>query len=163
MSGIIGGVGRKTGVIGTVTAGSFEGTAWRRFNGLMRYAAASCHNTSAAKWVNQYNSTGDGFLRNSDSCMTHTNDSQTITINSAGIYFVYTTLIPIGATDHQSTYIRKNGVNQCDNRSGGTTSHGNAVSCILLNMAVTDTIDVVTETNIHKGLYGNIVVFKIGE
>ena len=153
--------------IGTVTTGSLEGTAWRRFNGLMRYTADSCHDTTTCHWENKPAegslSGRDGFLRNPDSCMTHTDSTQTITINSAGYYFVYATMIPITSATNQSSYIRKNGVKQCDNRSGGNNSHGNAVSCVVLNMAVNDTIDVVTETNIHKGPYGNIVIFKIGE
>jgi hypothetical protein len=153
--------------LGTVTQGSLEGTAWRRFNGLMRYTADSSHSSTTAHWEDlpqEAQISGRvGFLRNPDSCMTHTDSTQTITINSAGYYFVYATFIPVTAAAHQITYVRKNGVDQTDNRSGGTVSHGSSVSCLVMNMAVNDTIDVRSESGIHKGPYGNIVIFKIGE
>ena len=172
LSGTLGVTGNTTlsgsaNNLGTVTSGSLEGTAWRRFNGLMRYSADSNHATTTCHWedwpVESQTSGRVGFLRNPDSCMTHTDSTQTITINSAGYYFVYATMIPSVADVNQTSYIRKNGVQQTDNRSGGSIAHGNAVSCCVLNMAVNDTIDVICSTGYHKGPYGNIVIFKVGE
>ena len=126
------------------------------------------HNASGTiDWANQPTNgatlpSGVGFEKN-ESSSTYNWNGSTFTCKSAGVYFVYATVIPHNSTGSMYLYIRKNGTSVTDNRSSGGAIHENVYSQALVDLAVNDTITIYTSANVHGGLYGNVHIFKIGE
>ena len=155
--------------LGTVTQGNLQGTTWRRINGIMAYLSnSSNNNTTNPKWVlTGMEGSGVGFHLNSDSCITHVNNTTSFTCNQAGVYFVYCSVLPFSSSGNQGCRIRKNGTNMTDTRNArdasSTPNHASATAAVILQLAVNDSVDIATHHNCHQGYYNNFVMFKLGD
>lgn len=106
---------------------------------------------------------GAAFVKRNGSS-TYTLSSNTFTCKSAGVYFIYATVIPYTSTGSMYLYIRKNGTNCTDNRSSGSEqTHENISTFTICDLAVNDTIHIHAGNNVHAGIYGNFTIFKLGE
>lgn len=101
-----------------------------------------------------------GIVRGASSSTFAWNGS-TFTVYDPGVYFIYATVIPHSSTSAIQIYINYNGQGVTDNRSGGSTGHANAHTQALINMSANDYVTVSASGDVHAGLYGNIMIYKM--
>jgi len=156
--------------LGTVTQGNLQGTAWRRVNCVTAYISSSSMNSGTnPQWVYdapEGPAQAVGFHLNSDSCITHTDNTTSFVCASAGVYLVHASLIPYSSSGAQRCFIRKNGYAMTDTRNAGdqdNSNHSSAAATIILQLAVNDTVDVASGGVMHAGFYSNFFMVKLGE